>query len=415
LSRRLAAVVLLLAAAAAGPALAQPKPAVSKADRALHESLTVLDTHFDTPALFGVEGWRMIDRHDVARDGSQVDYPRMVEAGVDGGVFVVFTAQGPRTPEGHAAARDFGLKRIGEIREMAARYADRFQIVTTPAEARALANTRKRFVFISLENSYPLGRDLTLMKTFHGLGARMMSPVHFRNNDLADSATDRPEHGGLSPLGRDWVAEANRLGILIDASHASDAATEQMIALSKAPIILSHSGVRAIYDHPRNAPDDLVRKLAAKGGVIQLNALSNYMIAVPPNPDRDRALAELERAHGRPKTLAEMQAATAARAAILARYPVPRATFDDFMKHLLHAIDVAGIDHVGISGDFDGGGGLDGFADILDYPKVTAALRARGFSKADIDKVWGGNALRVMAEAQAAAEGAKARTAPPGR
>ncbi|HEY8617392.1 dipeptidase [Phenylobacterium sp.] len=398
------------ALAAALIACATSATAQGRSDRSLHEGLTVLDTHFDTPALFSVEGWRIIDRHDVRKDGSQVDYPRMVAGGVDGGVFVVFTAQGPRTPEGHAAARDFALVRINEIREMAARYPDKFQLVTTAAQARALANTPKKFVFISLENSYPLGRDLSLMRTFHALGARMMSPVHTTNNDLADSATDKSEHGGLSPLGRQWVAEANRLGVLIDASHASDAATEQMIELSKAPIILSHTGAKAVFDHPRNIGDDLMRKLAAKGGVIQLNAFSNYMVTVPPSAERDRELAELNRKFGgRPKTAGQMQALTAERNAILARYNTPRATFDDFMKHLLHAIEVAGIDHVGVSGDFDGGGGLTGFEDILDFPKVTAALRARGYSREDIAKVWGGNALRVFEQAQAAAQASAGR------
>ncbi len=402
MSRRIAALTALLLAAAA-PAAAQTGSEVSRSDRALHDNLTVLDTHFDTPALFSVEGWRIIDRHDVAKDGSQVDYPRMVDGGVDGGVFVVFTAQGPRTPEGHAAARDFALVRINEIRAMAARYPDKFQLVTTAAQARSLANTPKRFVFVSLENSYPLGQDLGLMKTFYDLGARMMSPVHTSNNDLADSATAPAEHGGLSPLGRQWVAEANRLGVLIDGSHASDAATAQMIELSKAPIILSHTGAKAVFDHPRNIGDDLMRKLAAKGGVIQLNAFSNYMITVPPNAERDAAMAALNRKYGRPKTVAQMQAMTAEREAILKRFNTPRATFDDFMKHLLHAIEVAGVDHVGISGDFDGGGGLTGFEDILDFPKVTAALRAKGYSRADIDKIWGGNALRVFDQAQAAA------------
>ncbi|MFN3584602.1 dipeptidase [Phenylobacterium sp.] len=400
----------LLAAAAAlcaAPALAQngaqSGPAPTKAQRAVHESVIMMDTHFDTPALFGRQGWDIADRHDVRTDGSQVDYPRMVDGGVDGGVFVVYTPQGPRTPEGHAQARDRALVRITEIHEMAARHADKFQIVTTADEARALANTPKRFVFISLENSYPFGRDLTLMETFYKLGARMMSPVHTSNNELADSATAPAEHGGLSPLGRQWVAEANRLGVLIDASHASDAATEQMIELSTAPIILSHTGARAVFDHPRNIPDDLIRKLAAKGGVIQLNALSGYMIKVPPNPERTAALAEVrQRFGGEPKTQAQAEALTRAVAEVDAKYPIPRATFDDFMAHLLHAIEVAGIDHVGISGDFDGGGGLVGFDQVTDYPKITAALLAKGYSKEDVAKVWGGNALRVFAAADAA-------------
>jgi membrane dipeptidase len=395
------ALLALSVAAVAVPAAAQ---APNRADRALHERLIVLDTHFDTPALFGVEGWSVMDRHHHGHDGSQVDYPRMVEGGVDGGVFTVFTAQGPRTEAGHAAARDFALQRIVEIREMAARNADHFRIVTTSAEARALANRRERFVFISLENSYPLGRDLSLMATFHRLGARMMSPVHTTNNDLSDSATAPAEHGGLSPLGRQWVAEANRLGVLIDASHASDAATEQMIELSRAPIILSHTGARAVFDHPRNIGDDLMRKLAAKGGVIQLNAFSNYMITVPPNPERAAALAAVSRKFaGQPNTAAVLAARTADVRAVNARYPAPRATFDDFMKHLLHAISVVGVDHVGISGDFDGGGGVEGLDDVTAFPRITAALRSAGLSEAEIAKVWGGNALRLFEQAQAAA------------
>jgi membrane dipeptidase len=396
----------LLAAAAvlcAAPALAQSGPAPTKAQRAVHESVIVMDTHFDTPALFSRQGWDIAERHDVRTDGSQVDYPRMVEGGVDGGVFVVYTPQGPRTPEGHAQARDRALVRITEIHEMAASHADKFRLVTTADEARALANGKTRFVFISLENSYPFGRDLTLMETFYRLGARMMSPVHTSNNELADSATAPAEHGGLSPLGRQWVAEANRLGVLIDASHASDAATEQMIELSRAPIILSHTGARAVFDHPRNIPDDLIRKLAAKGGVIQLNALSGYMIKVPANPERTAALAEVrKRFGGEPKTQAQAEALTKAVAEVDAKYPIPRATFDDFMAHLLHAIEVAGIDHVGISGDFDGGGGLVGFDQVTDYPKITAALLAKGYSREDVAKVWGGNALRVFAAADAA-------------
>lgn len=392
-----------LIAALASPALAQSRPALSKADRAVHDAAIVMDTHFDTPALFALEGWDIMDRHDVAKDGSQVDYPRMVEGGIDGGVFAVFTAQGPRTPEGNAKARDFGLVRITEIHEMVAKNNRQFGIALTADDALALNKAKKKFVFISLENSYPLGRDLTLMKTFYDLGARMMSPVHTSNNDLADSATAKPEWGGLSPLGKQWVAEANRLGITIDASHSSDAATEQMIELSKAPIILSHTGSRAVFDHPRNIPDDLLRKLAAKGGVIQLNALSNYMIAVPPNPEREAAMrAVMAKYGGRPRTEAGLIAMTAERRAVEAKYPAPRATIDDFMKHLLHAIEVAGIDHVGISGDFDGGGGLTGLEDILDYPQITARLRAAGYSAEDIAKFWGGNALRVIRAAQAA-------------
>ena len=390
--------VFVLLLAGAGPA--------SDTARKVHESLLVLDTHFDTPANLGRPGWSIMDRHSVAIDGDQVDVPRMIEGGVDGGFFAIFTAQGPRTSEGDRAARDFALVRAVQIREMAAAHPDVFRFVTTAAGAQAATAAGKRFVFMSMENGYPFEGDLSLMSGFHRLGVVMMGAAHFRNNDLADSATDTPEWHGLSPKGRAFVAEANRLGIVLDASHSSDDTLRQMIALSKAPIILSHSGVKTVFDHPRNVSDDDLRALAAKGGVIQINAYSGYMIAQPHIPERDAALKALGAKFESSGTMSAdaRRALVAERKAIDRRWPVPRATFDDVMKHLLHAIAVVGIDHVGISGDFDGGGGVDGFDDITDYPKITAALLASGYRPTDVAKVWGGNALRVLEQAQALAD-----------
>ncbi|MFD1952067.1 dipeptidase [Sphingomonas arantia] len=373
--------------------------------RAVHDRAIVLDTHFDTPANLGRAGWSIMDRHDVATTGDQVDVPRMVEGGVDGGFFAIYTAQGPRTPEGDRAARDAALVRAVQIREMVAAHPDVFRLTTTSAEARAAVAARKRFVFMSMENGYPFEADLTLMRTFQRLGVTMMSPVHFRDNDLADSATDKPEWNGLSETGRAFVAEANRLGIVIDASHSSDLALRQMIAQSKAPIILSHSGVRGVFDHPRNVSDADLRLLAAKGGVVQVNAFNGYMVPQPKIAEREAAIKALMTGIDPAKaTDADRRKVLAGRKAIDARWPVPKARFDDVMKHLFHAIAVAGIDHVGMSGDFDGGGGVEGFDDVSDYPKVSAALLARGFSAADVAKVWGGNALRVLDEAQRRAE-----------
>lgn len=389
-------------------------PSTPEAARRLHEGLLVLDTHFDTPANLGRPGWSIMDRHSVATDGDQVDVPRMIDGGVDGGFFAVFTPQGPRTVAGDRAARDLGLVRAVQIREMAAAHPNVLRFVTTATEARAATAAGKRFVFMSMENGYPFEGDLSLMSAFHRLGVVMMGAAHFKDNDLADSATDTPEWHGLSPKGRAFVAEANRLGIVLDASHSSDETLRQMIALSRAPIILSHSGVKAVFDHPRNVSDDDLRALAAKGGVIQINAYSAYMIAQPHIPERDAALKALgAKYEASPAMSAPARAALVAeRRAIDARWPVPRATFDDLMKHLLHAIAVAGIDHVGISGDFDGGGGIAGFDDVTDYPKVTAALLARGFSRDDIAKVWGGNALRVLDRAQALADPGTTTTIP---
>ena len=372
--------------------------------RRVHEAAVVLDTHFDTPANLGRPGWSILDRHDTARDGSQVDLPRMIEGGVDGGFFAVFTPQGARGAAGNAAARDHALYRASEIREMVARHSDRFALALTADDPARILAARKRFVFMSMENGSPVAGDLSLMQAFYRLGVRMIGPVHFRNSDLADSATDTPEWGGLSPAGRSFVAEANRLGMVIDASHASDASLDQMIALSEAPLILSHSGCKDVFDHPRNVDDARLRALAAKGGVIQINAFSAYMVPTPRIPEREAALKDLAKSlgvSGQDMTDGQRKGFTEGRKSIDARWPVPRANIDDFMKHMLHALAVIGPDHVGVSGDFDGGGGIDGLNDVSDYPEITRRLLAAGYSPADINKIWGGNALRVLKTAEA--------------
>lgn len=395
---------ILLSLAAATAAAPAPAPAPADPARAVHEKLVVLDTHFDTPANLGRPDWSIMDRHVASTDGDQVDYPRMIEGGVDGGFFAIYTPSGPATPEGDRAARDFGLTRAVQIREMVAKHSDVFVLALSADDAVRAAAQGKRFVFLSMENGYPFEGDLTLMRTFRGLGVTMMGITHFKNNALGDSATDTPRWHGLSPLGRKAVAEANRLGVVIDCSHASDDVLRQTVALSKAPIILSHSGMRAIHDHPRNVSDADALLVASKGGVIQVNAYSGYMVdAPPPNPARDAAMAALMSGFLRmdAMTVAEKRALMVKRKAVEAQFSTPHATFQMFMVHLLHAIKLVGIDHVGISGDFDGGGGVDGLEDITDYPKVTAALLDAGYSPADIGKVWGGNALRVLRAAQA--------------
>ncbi len=400
MSRRALFASLLALAAAAGVAHAQT-PAQ------MHEQAVVLDSHFDTPANFSAPGWSIMDRHDQAVDGTQVDYPRMVEGGVDGGVFVVFTPQRGRDAVADMWSRDHAIVRTVEILQMTAKNHEHFTLVTTPGEAREAVAAGKKFVFISLENGAPLAGDLSLMETFYRLGVRMMGPVHFANNDLADSSTDPkgPEWGGLSETGRAFVRHANDLGIVIDPSHASDAALDQMLDLSRAPLILSHTGVKAVYDHPRNIPDDLLRKLADKGGVIQLNAFSGYMVETPRIPERIAALAALTQKYGPRRDVPPEQRAAyqAERAAIEARYPLPRANMDDLMQHILHVVETVGIDHVGISGDFDGGGGIEGFEDVTAFPALTERLVAAGFTQEDLDKFWGGNLLRAMEQVQAAA------------
>lgn len=370
--------------------------------RQIHERLIVLDTHLDTPALLARPGWDIMEEHSFDSDRSQVDFPRMVDGGLDGGFWALFTPQGPRTPEGYAAARERALQIAQRIRGMVEKNPRTFEFATTAADAERIAKARKRIVYQSIENAYPLGKDATQLKTFYDLGVRMVGLVHFANNDFADSATDPkgPEWHGLSPLGRDLVKEANRLGVILDASHASDEVLAQLIDLSKTPVILSHSGSKIVHNHPRNIDDVLMKKLADSGGLIQINSLSDYMIDVPANPGRDEALKALRARFGATMTQEQAIEFAAARREVDARYPVPTATFDDFMRHLLHALYVVGPDHVGIGADWDGGGGVTGMWEVSALPQVTTRLLAAGYTEADLRKIWGGNVLRLLQAAE---------------
>lgn len=374
------------------------------AARKLHEGLLTLDTHLDTPANFGRPGWDILDRHSADKDGSQIDYPRMVEGGLDGGFFAIFTNQGPRTPEATRAARDAAIIRGVEIREMVAKHGDKFALALKADDAERIVAQGKRVVFVSVENSYPMDGDVTLLSTFYALGVRISGLAHFKNNDMADSSTDTPEWHGLSPLGKQFVAEANRLGVVLDGSHSSDEVLDQLITLSKTPVILTHSGCKAVFNHPRNVDDARIKALAASGGVIQVDAYSSYLIETPKNAERDAAMAALRaKAGARAKmTEAERSGFMAEMKAIDAKYPVPKATFEDFMNHLNHALKVAGVDHVGIGIDFDGGGGVTGLNDASDYWKISERLLAEGYSRDDLAKIWGGNVLRLLRAAEAA-------------
>jgi len=377
-------------------AQATPDDTPSPADRLAHEQMLVLDTHLDTPELFEHPGWDFALWHDRDFDKSQVDLPRMQAGGLDGGFFVIYTPQGPLTPEGFAKARNAALVRAIWIQRVVAANRDTMEFATTPEDAYRIAKTGKRIVFQSIENSYPLGEDLGLLGYYYSLGVRMAGPVHFRNNQFADSATDKPRWHGLSPLGKQWVAEMNRLGMVIDVSHASDDVFDQALALSKTPIIASHSGPRAIFNHPRNLDDERMRRLAKAGGVLQINSV--YLVEGDHDEARNRISERQD--HWWELSPAEQRKLIADKAAADAANPYQGADFELFMKSLLHAIAVMGVDHVGIGADWDGGGGVRGMEDITALPKITARLRREGFKDSDIEKIWSGNVLRVLKAAE---------------
>ena len=387
------------------PLLANAQTTVSPNTLALHQRLLVLDSHLDTPLTLTRPGWNIVERHGYRQDGSQVDLPRMREGGLDGGFFAVYTPQGPRTEEGRAYASAYGLATLTRIRDVIDRTPDSFALALTADDARRIAAQGKRVVFISMENADPLSSDPELLNTYYRQGLRMLGLVHFMNNDLADSATALPEWKGLSPKGRDLVQRANRLGILLDVSHASDAVFDQMLALSTAPIIASHSSSRAVNPHPRNLDDNRVRQLAAKGGVIQVNAYSDYLIPLKQNPERNKAMAALGARFHNLAALSPEQVKDLyqERDTINERFAQPKADLDVFMKHLLHLLDVAGPEHVGIGADWDGGGGLSDLEDVSQLPVITQRLLDAGYTEQQVGNIWSGNLLRVLHAAQSAA------------
>ena len=379
--------------------VAAPAPAhdkVSSADRLAHEQMLTLDTHLDTPAHFERPGWNFDQWHEYEWDQTQTDIARMEAGGLDGGFFVIYTPQGEVSAHGYAAARDHALGRATAIQRVVHQNRHKLEFATTAADAARIHAAGKRIVYQSIENSYPLGEDLSMLASFYRMGVRMAGPVHNKNNQFADSTTDKPRWNGLSPLGRQWVAEMNRLGMVVDASHSSDAAFDQMLALSKTPIILSHSGPKSINEHPRNLDDERMRRLARAGGVMQMNSL----FLAHENRTEERTAIRGRQAKWLDLTPEERRRLVADKAALDARQPFTAADFDTFMRSLLHAIKVMGVDHVGLGADWDGGGGVPGMEDVSQLPKVTARLRKEGYSDPDIEKIWSGNVLRLLRQAE---------------
>jgi membrane dipeptidase len=380
-----------LALLLAGCATTQAEP-----QRKSHRDFLVLDTHLDTPIHFARPGWSFAGHHDPATDLVQVDLERMDSGALDGGFFAIYTEQGPLTAKGYADALAFARARSELIDRTLAALPARIDFAMTAADARRIDRMGLRVAFKSMENSYPLGEDLSLLAEFYDRGVRLAGPVHGANNQFADSSGDTPKWNGLSPLGRQWVKEMNRLGMVIDASHSSDATFDQMLELSTTPLLLSHSSGRAAFDHPRNLDDDRIRKLAAKGGAICVSTifLSNMNLG----PERAKMFGEYE--HIADLSPGQQVDLTRRWRTLDKTEPMWAADFERYMAMVLHVIEVAGVDHVCFGADWDGGGGLSGIEDISALPKVTERLRAAGYSDADLAKMWGGNILRIIEAAE---------------
>lgn len=399
----LAGVAAGLAAGAAGPVLAQDLEARA---RRIHDAVLVLDSHLDIPLDYGT------GPHDPGVDGdTQVDLPKLERGGVDAAGFAVFVPQGPRTPEGFAEARRQAETKLAAIHAIAERYPARATLALSPDAVVAARKARKIAVIPSFLNAYSLGKDASAIDAFQARGVRLFGLVHAGNNDFADSSRPAPgtgeEHGGLSPLGREAVGRLNRLGVLIDISQLTKAGALQTLALSRAPVVASHSGVRGVVDATRNLSDEELDALAAKDGVIQIVAFKSYLVRPPADyADKVRALRRTfglseafeKPADGTGALSAEKRLDYTHRLGDLLR----DATVADLADSIDYAVRRIGIDHVGIASDFNHGGGVTGWKNAGEAFGVTRELVRRGYTQAQVEKLWGGNFLRAWRGAEAA-------------
>jgi len=381
--------------------------ALGATDRSLHDRVLTMDTHVDIGQGYATAA---LDPGGFTR--AQVDLPKMRDGGLDAAFFIVYVGQGTVSPIGYEEAAALAEDKYQAIMRMIRGYSNQIALATTADDVEAIHASGRLVALIGMENSWPLGEDLSNVAMWAERGVRYVSITHFGNNQFGGSSNpnlaqgDPTEDPGLTELGRGLVRELNDHGVMVDVSHVGKRTMLEAIALSRAPVIASHSGARAVYDHPRNLDDEQLRAIRDNGGVAQMVAFRRYIGEIDPElAAAEQALAE---EMGFTSREAYANASDAQRDAYQARLRELRASMNDITvstlaDHIDHAVEVAGIDHVGIASDFDGGGGVGGWDDASTTPAVTAELIRRGYSESDIAKIWGGNLLRVMRAVEAAA------------
>jgi membrane dipeptidase len=365
----------------------------------IHRKVFTVDSHTDVPLNLFDKKFDLSVDNSAADKRSKVDFPRMKKGGLDGVFFAVFEAQGPRTPEGNQKAKQHAMVTFDSIYSSLKRNQDLAGLALRPEDAYKLKKQGKRAVFIGMENGYPIGNDLSNVKLFFDRGARYITLCHTKNNDICTSSTDTNNIAkGLSGFGTRVVAEMNRIGMMVDVSHVSDKSFYDVLALTKAPVIASHSCSRALCNNPRNLTDDMLKALAENGGVVQMCILSDYVKTPDPNPVRDSLMTALRHKYESFSGLSETEREKFRNEwnKINEKYPQKLATVKDVCNHIDHMVKVAGIDHVGIGTDFDGGGGVEGCNDVSQMGNITLELVKRGYTRKEIKKIWGGNLMRVM-------------------
>ncbi len=384
--------------------------------RALHHSIFTLDSHCDTPINLGKKGWNIGEKHPSGTLlGGDLDLPRMREGGLVASFFAVFVPQGPLTSEGHAGAKAQALAALDALDEMFQQHSDQCERALTAEDGFRIHRSGKRAIFLGMENGYPLGLDLSLLELYHQRGIRYITLCHGADNDICASSTasvdgamvprDSPDTG-LSGFGIRVVKRMNQLGLLVDVSHISEKSVSDVLGVSTAPVIASHSGARALGEHPRNLTDAQLRAIQQNGGVVQVCAVSGFLKPSPIQHGTWQKLGELwQRAetHDAAKASGQKSALDAALEKeyqeLLAQDSPFQATIRDLVDHIDHIVKLIGVDHVGIGTDFDGGGGLADCRDVTGLPGITEELLRRSYSERDIRKIWGGNALGLLAKA----------------
>ena len=331
--------------------------------KTIHDNIITLDTHCD------INVKNFTDSINYSQNlNTQCNIPKMESGGLDVAWFVVYTGQGDLTDDGYKKAYDNAISKFEAIHNLVNSYApERIGLALTSADVKKIHSSGKKVAMIGIENGYPIGMDIKNVEKFYNMGARYMSLAHNGHSQLSDSNTGEKDgvylHNGLSDLGIEVIKEMNSLGMMIDISHPSKEAIRQMIEISKAPVIASHSSARKLCDHSRNLDDEQLGWIKENGGVVQTVAFKSYLNSEKSKPNSDN-----------------------------------KVDVSDFVDHIDYLVNLMGINHVGISSDFDGGGGVEGWSDASETFNVTLELVKRGYDEAEIEKIWSGNLLRVLDE-----------------
>lgn len=370
---------------------------VSERARKVHSRALVLDTHADTTQQMILEDFDLGPRASTGH----VDIPRMREGGVDALFFSIWM---PGTLSGPQVVKR-SLRQIDAVREQVRRHSDDLVLATTASEVRAAQRAGKIAALMGMEGGHMIDDDLGVLRMYRELGVRYLTLTHFQNNNWADASTVEPEHNGLTAFGKEVVRELNRLGVMVDISHVSDKTFYDALEVSKAPLMASHSSCRSLSDHPRNMNDEMIRALASKGGVIQIN----YEITYLSQKARDAKAAQgwdvtqlgtsLQNLCG-DNVACEIRESERLDRVAMEKGELPQVSWQEIVDHIDHVVKLVGPDHVGLGSDFDGASMPLGMDDVSKLPRLTDALLDRGYREEDIEKVLGGNLLRVMEETE---------------